>query len=176
MVIALAVVGIGGSMTIVPREHVLTTFVLRPWRSYLFVILTLTVLDTAGILWFGGGWGQKGANRVPLLPGWVQVGLLVSLGVAVALTLVIYVTTQRIKWTETRGLGSWRTTGLRFRRMAYPHGKFPDERTAARGDAEHPPDPSDQDAMIEALFVDQYLRDELQRELGEPWRPAVDPT
>ena len=29
-----------------------------------------------------------------------------------------------------------------------------------------PPDPSDQDAMIEALFVDQYLRDESQRELG----------
>ena len=58
-----------------------------------------------------------------------------SLGAAVVFTLVIYVTTQRIKWTETRGSCSWRTIGLRFRRVAYPHGKFPDERSAAEDDA-----------------------------------------
>lgn len=168
VVIALAVVGIGGSMTIVPREHLLTTFVLRPWRNYLFVILALTTLDAAAILWFGGGWLRKGANPNLLLPGWLQSALLASLGVAVALTLVIYVTTQRIKWAETRGSRFWRRIGLRFRRTVYAHGKFPDERIAAGVGAESPPTSNKvgYDAIIEALFVDLYLRDESQRELG----------
>ena len=160
LIAVLAVVGIGGSITLVPREHVLTTFVLRPWRQYVVVILFLTLAGSALVLVYGGPWGMTG--RPWSVPGWTHGLLRAATWLAFVTWLVLAAITLRVRKAETRGTRSWKRVGLRFRLAQYPCGKALDERgLGAITDDQR----VRQRAAIESLYVDQYLRDDSQRVL-----------
>ncbi|MGA2835280.1 MAG: hypothetical protein ABSF84_01655 [Acidimicrobiales bacterium] len=160
LIAAFAVVGIGGGITIVPREHVLTTFVLRPWRQYLLVILFLTLLGPALVLLYGRNWTWTGTAWS--IPNWLDDFLLGAVSLAGLTWLVLLAITANVRKAETRGTRRWQRVGLRFRLSRYRHGTAPDE--WGPGDRSEEQQEKQLD-MIEALYVDQYLRDGSQRTL-----------
>jgi hypothetical protein len=160
LIAVLAVVGIGGGITVVPREHVLTTFVLKPWRQYVVVILFLTLAGSALVLVYGRHWSPPGTTWS--VPAWTHELLRGATSLAALTWLVLAAITWRVRKAETRGTRCWRRIGLRFRLAQYPCGKALDERAlgAVPGDQK-----ARQRAVIESLYVDQYLRDDSQRVL-----------
>jgi hypothetical protein len=158
IIAAFAVAGIGGGITIVPREHVLTTFVLRPWRQYMLFILFLTLLGPALVLLCGRNWNPGGTGWS--IPPWLQCVLAVASGLAGLAFLVMFAISMNVRKAETRGTRRTERIGLRFRLSQYRHGSAPSERDLPSQPERYRQRQLD---MIEALYVDLYLRDAPQR-------------
>ncbi len=131
LVAALTVVGIGGGITIVPREHVLTTFVLKP--QYVLIILVLTLASSATVLVFGRQWDTP--NRWSLPPA--AHDLLLGVASLAGLTwLLLAAITWNVRKAETRGTRYWRRIGLRFRLAQYRYGLAVDQRSSVAAETQ----------------------------------------
>lgn len=105
---AVLVAGLGAGFLLYPREHVLTSAVLRPWRRLVALLILLTIVTPITLVW-----GSKNDALHIFYPAlWtelvVSTGLMVFLG---AISLRPYI-------AETTGSPLYRLTGLPIRRMA----------------------------------------------------------
>jgi hypothetical protein len=126
-IVTVLVAGFGVGLTLYPKEHLLTSAVLRPWRRLeaLVVGLTLAIPVTSVARW------NKETMTVPMAPLWVEFGLDAAV---VAFFLLI---TYQVWLTETNGGRGWRRTGMRLRRAGFPHfGQAIDDREIARRESD----------------------------------------
>jgi len=126
-IVAALVVGFGVGLTLYPKEHLLTSSVLRPWRRLEAVLIGFTIAVPITSLWRLTQVGPNFALHLPMPYLWVEAGL--DLAVFVAL----FATSVRPYFAETSGRPRWRRTGLAIRRMSFPNrGEVIDDREIAR--------------------------------------------
>jgi len=168
MIVAALVAGFGVSLTIYPKEHLLTSAVMRPWRyliAFMFLI-TIAVPTTCLLTWRNVAVGEQ--LNISAIAIWVEAGFDV---LAFILLLAISVS----PWlSETTGGPYWRTTGLRLRRSGSPGGKVLDDREVAQreGDPKYVGWVDKRDKAerkkadrLEQRFVSKYLIESHRREL-----------
>ena len=105
---AVLVAGLGAGFLLYPREHVLTSAVLRPWRRLVALLILLTIVTPITLVWGS----KKDALHIFYPALWIE--LVVSTGLMVFLAVI----SLRPWIAETTGNPLYRLTGLPIRRMA----------------------------------------------------------
>jgi hypothetical protein len=161
-IIAALVVGFGVGLTLYPKEHLLTSSVLRPWRRLEAIIIGLTIAVPITSVWHWHEVRNSAALQLPMPYLWTEAALDFVVCILLAITCI------RPYNAETSGGHLWRHTGLGIRRRSFPHrGQVVDDREVARREA----DPSkwskwldkrnDREMRktyeIKKRFVDKYL-------------------
>jgi len=127
-IVAALVAGFGVGLTLYPKEHVLTSAVLRPWRIMEALLIAVTIAVPVTSVW---NWSHQAKNGkdlpVPLFALWTEVAF------GLAILLLLFAASYSPWVTETTGGRAWRRTGLRLRRAGYPRrGQVIDDRDVAR--------------------------------------------
>jgi hypothetical protein len=117
LIMTVLVTGFGVGLILYPKEHLITSGVLRPWRwvEGLIIVLTLAIAMTS--LW---GWKPVGHH---LWPNFEVLFVEIMLDSVAFLYLAIII--ARPWFAEPEGGHGWKHTGLRIRRIAYPRRWWP---------------------------------------------------
>jgi hypothetical protein len=156
-ILAALVVGFGATLTLYPKEHLLTSAVMRPWRRGEALLIGFTIAVP-----FTSVWG----NSPPMPVLWVEAG--VDALVFVYVSLISY----RPWDSETNGGQYWWTTGLGFRRSSFPDWVVQDDSEIADRELNDPAwrrerrrNLDSQQRRIERLYVKSYLVEDNRRAL-----------
>lgn len=180
-VVVVLVAGFGVSLTLYPKEHLLTSAVLRPWRTIevLITALTIAVPLTSVSAWTDGTGGTGTTQlRAPFAALFVEAGL------DVALVLLLLVASVAPLLAETTGGHRWRWTGISLRRAGFPYGRALDDVDVVTRSDDHGPRYSIWRAQrprreglkldrIERRFVADYLVEERRRRLFDRGIPPA---
>jgi hypothetical protein len=170
VILAVAVAGLGGGITLYPHEHLFTGLVMRPWRYVLALQFTLTFLLLVTSFSIQGLVQPNDSVTWATDLMWAELGLDV---IAVAFLSLI---SLRV-WTAetTGGHWKWHWTGIPSRRWKYRfHYAVGDSALAERLDRSgHRVEPTRPDQRRERNLLDfvryglvaRYLGDLSQREL-----------
>ena len=126
-IITVLVAGFGVGLTLYPKEHLLTSAVLRPWRRLEALVVAFTLAVPFTSIWL---WNSK-THAVPM------AALVVEFFLNLAILLFFGFITYEVWLTETNGGRGWRRTGMRLRRAGFPHfGQAIDDREIAKRESD----------------------------------------
>jgi hypothetical protein len=113
------VAGLGVTLTLYPKEHLLTSSVLRPWRRLEALLAGFTIAVPITSLW---GWKN---TRKPQLSGVVYGPTLTIEMWLDIITFLFLVGITVVPWySETSGGDRWRRKGVLLRRSQFPRVKW----------------------------------------------------
>jgi hypothetical protein len=140
-VVAALVAGFAVGLTLYPKEHFLTSSVLRPWRRLEGILVGLTIAVPITSVWQWHQVVDSSSLQLPMGFLWLEAGLDVLVFAILVLACV------RPYKAETSGGWLWRRKGLAIRRRSFPHhGQVVDDRELARRES----DPANWSKWLEA--------------------------